>query len=458
MTPRRINHYLALPILACFCAAAGAQPTAFANERLPDDEPSGWLKIELAIVIDAQASTLESERWNPFPEARYPLNYRWLQNPARVALLGDTYPEADISSDTMGNIRLAFPDPETLIAADREARLAAELLENASLMAATESIIDDNIDIDASNDKDQLALELLDTKPADLDTDSDALTAVGRENVASDELAASETGADGTDIDYLEQEIIPPPALPTAFQTRPLEDLSLGIQSFLRETGDALVVDVAWLQAPDAANVPIVIDSSGDSTDWPQLQGFVELRRGQEIRLGVNLWWNTLGDYLPDGFTMPSPPRGPTQLTRVDAQTGMPIDPAEIKARQEQLAAYEQEKLLARSVEAKGAFPNVHNNEAEDSQEPQAELIDTSWPWRHFIHVTDTKVLPQGAVRYFDHPVIKVFSTYRELTWGEVYTLGIEDAGQTDRDAEEANNETTAPAASVIPPDQQPWE
>ena len=125
MTPMRINHYLALPILACFCAAAGAQPTEFANERLPDDEPSCWLKIELAIVIDAQASTLESERWNPFPEARYPLTYRWLENPEHVALLGDTYPEADISSDTMGNIRLAFPDTETLIAADREARRAA---------------------------------------------------------------------------------------------------------------------------------------------------------------------------------------------------------------------------------------------------------------------------------------------------------------------------------------------
>ena len=456
MTPKRINHYLALPILACFCAAAGAQPTEFANERLPDDEPSGWLKIELAIVIDAQASTLESERWNPFPEARYPLTYRWLENPEHVALLGDTYPEADISSDTMGNIRLAFPDPETLIAADREARRAAELLENASLMAATESIIDDNID--AGIETDQLALELLDTKPTDLDTDTDALTALGEETVAPNELVGLKTGADGTDIDNMEQEIIPPPALPAAFQRRPLEDLSLGIQSLLRETGDALEVDVAWVQAPDAANVPIVIDSSGDSADWPQLQGFVELRRGQEIRLGVNLWWNTSGDYLPDGFTMPSPPRGPTQLTRVDAQTGMQIDAAEIKARQEQLAAYEQEKLLARSVEAKEGFPSVHNNEPEDSQEPQAELIDTSWPWRHFIHITDTKALAEGAVRYFDHPVIKVFSTYRELTWGEVYTLGIEDAGQTDLDAEQANNETTGPAASVIPPDQQPWE
>jgi hypothetical protein len=41
--------------------------------------------------------------------------------------------------------------------------------------------------------------------------------------------------------------------------------------------------------------------------------------------------------------------------------------------------------------------------------------------------VADTRALEDGVIRYFDHPVIKIVVTHKELTWGEVYTLGYEE-------------------------------
>jgi hypothetical protein len=54
--------------------------------------------------------------------------------------------------------------------------------------------------------------------------------------------------------------------------------------------------------------------------------------------------------------------------------------------------------------------------------------------------VADTRTLEDGVVRYFDHPVIKVVVTHKELTWGEVYMLGYEE-----HEARQRAEETTDP-------------
>jgi hypothetical protein len=46
------------------------------------------------------------------------------------------------------------------------------------------------------------------------------------------------------------------------------------------------------------------------------------------------------------------------------------------------------------------------------------------WPWRHVIHIEDTVPLSENRLRYYDHPVVKVLATWRELSWYELYALG----------------------------------
>ncbi|MEY2909915.1 MAG: hypothetical protein RLZZ602_2438, partial [Pseudomonadota bacterium] len=75
-----------------------------------------------------------------------------------------------------------------------------------------------------------------------------------------------------------------------------------------------------------------------------------------------------------------------------------------------------------------------------------------SWPRRHVIQIADTRSLPEGSVRYFDHPVIKVIATWRELSWGEVYTLGHQqrEANQAQQAIREANMPKSP--GSMLPP------
>ena len=61
-----------------------------------------------------------------------------------------------------------------------------------------------------------------------------------------------------------------------------------------------------------------------------------------------------------------------------------------------------------------------------DAESPEPDVLE-DWDWRHLVHIADTRSLEAGVVRYFDHPVIKVLVTHKELTWGEVYSQGHEE-------------------------------
>jgi len=96
-----------------------------------------------------------------------------------------------------------------------------------------------------------------------------------------------------------------------------------------------------------------------------------------------------------------------------------------------------------------------HGRDNADNPEPDVTGANTTadWPWRHLIHVADTRVIPDGKVRYFDHPVIKVVAAYRDLTWAEVYALGVaefQDQAQASKKA--GDDMLTAPPTMVVPP------
>lgn len=465
---------LKLIVLLLTTATAYAQPAVrpASGGPIPDPaQPSGWLWVELAVLVDPRTEILESEFWPPFPEARYPEAYRWLLDADRLNAVDASHPHADTRQDEHGRITVEIPDPERILA---EA-IAAE--EAAALDAAQEAGPADTPPPEQAETTDApepIPLELIDVEPHGTRASVDWLDDFDLEQLTQtpdpqDSADMALTGPDET-ISMLEPEP-PPPSLPTPFLRRPVTMLAPGLTALETDTENRLELKVAWAQPAQADNLPILLDYSGDSEVWPPLQGFVQLRTRDELRLGVNLWWNTDGAYYPPEFSMPAPPTAPSQIDVIDPEEGRLLSKSEIEARQQALREIDAQKQA-------GDFPTIFIDpdtglRVGDPVDENTEVLEHGfnrvleqsfpWPWRHYIHVADTRPVPPGSVRYFDHPVLKVVATYREMTWGEVHALGDEDRKRREFDAalkaasDHRGPEATAgPRASTVPPDRQP--
>lgn len=365
---RWLNVFTAITLAPSVLAQSPSEPQA-----LDPSEPSGWLQVEIAVLTDNREQTLTSEFWPPYPEVSYPSRFRWLDNVAALNRLGEEWSEASLEQTDTGAIELRLPDPDQIItdaiSAEREAQAQAALLAE-------------------------------DTESWD-DPAGDALP-------SPDPLAIDEAA----------------PVLPTPFRWRQPEHLAQGLNAYLRATPDRLRYQAAWLQPPQTANLPILLDQ-GEYNSWPELQGFVQLRRGQTLRLGINIWLNTSAAYYPESYSMLAPPAPPARISWRAAEDDRPLTDTEARQRQLRLARF-------RSAIGAGVTPmsfvdrrpNADLGTLTETPEIAAPELGVSWPWRHLIHVADTRTLPAGTVRYFDHPVIKVIATWRELTWEEVYALG----------------------------------
>ena len=79
-----------------------------------------------------------------FPRVEYPPTYRWLLDPQYVDELRVSHPYPIIHQEPLGTIILAYPDPQVLIAAEREAQLAAQ---------ASDDLPIDAISTDVTNER-----------------------------------------------------------------------------------------------------------------------------------------------------------------------------------------------------------------------------------------------------------------------------------------------------------------
>jgi hypothetical protein len=94
---------------------------------------------------------------------------------------------------------------------------------------------------------------------------------------------------------------------PPTFEKLPLNRLAAGLERYRQQNDDAVLVATSWLQSPNSDSLPILVEPDTDSP-YPVLQGFVQLlRRDNSWRLGLNLWANTEGQYLPAIFEGCSP-------------------------------------------------------------------------------------------------------------------------------------------------------
>jgi len=439
-----VNKTLRVLLLSMVClwqVNSNAQEDQAVEVIVPDNldpnEGSGWLQMELAIVVDDREQTLTSESWPPYPKARYPVRHRRLRDPVALQGLEERYPETTITQDLEGAITLEVPDPEQVLKAELAAAAAAEASAKSAHSNAVETIdVTDSLPTEmAATAQDTIPLEMLNEPGMASGAGADWLTDY----------------TDAPPVNELEAEERRDPVLPASFVRRSPVLLQAGLRRYTETNPDRLVYSAGWLQPPGGPNLPIVLDNSGDATEWPQLQGFLQLRTGDDLRLGINVWWNTDASYLPEGFRVDAPPAAPAQYLWRDAETGVPLNSAEVEQRQTRLQEIARKKAeglpLVEYVDPNTGFFRTLEPPQRETEDPTPE---NPWPWQHFIHVADTRAIPEGYVRYFDHPVLKVIATWRELSWGEVYQLGAEERERSE--VEEAVEEAMAAPLDTTDP------
>lgn len=433
---------------------------------LPDPGTrSGWIRVEVAVLADDASSTLASETWEATPTVRYPGQWRWLTDLEEQASLLAQFPGATLTVGDRGEVTVALPPPPPPLPEPNPS--AAEQLEGTDAASVDPSI--DPVTGRASETPitDAVPLEALRAQPKQSAASGEDWLEPFAEDASLTEAAAQmQSAAEGPERERVEPsdselpvEAPEPPPEPIPFLARPTAMLEEGLSALHRQRGEGAAIQAAWVQPPGAANLPIVLDRSGDDLLWPRVQGFVELRRGSELRVGINFWLNTMGEYLPEGFAMDPPPRADQRVEVIEPDPE-PLIGTELGAGVDLAVA---PTLRAKGESATSGLPRRGNDAVAfidpetgrqklgSSENFNEETLDgDSWPYRHLIAVADTRPVPENGVRYFDHPALQVVVTWRELTWGEVWSLGEADAAKR---AELMPPTEKAEPASVVPPD-----
>lgn len=108
---------------------AHAQSRGQTEPQVPTD-PSGWLRLEVAVFIDNDERVLASETWPATPTRDYDENRRWLTEFEETAGLLDEYPGAELILHPNGSITVVEPEP--IIVKDISETDASESIDLAS--------------------------------------------------------------------------------------------------------------------------------------------------------------------------------------------------------------------------------------------------------------------------------------------------------------------------------------
>ena len=209
-----------------------------------------WFKVEL-MIFSHRAAPSGSEQWEPTPRLEYPAEFRFLVEPELVAANIATHPG--------------------------------------------ESVVD------------EFGRQIITLDSEDADTTGDS---IGNEE--------TDVGPEGQDPFAAGEQTPPVPLTPTPFIALPSSDKTFhGKAAYMQRSGRyRTLFHEAWYQpfADENRTLPIVIDRSGDTGEWPQLQGSVKIYLSRYLHIETDLWLNTDGSYLPGEWQMPAPPFGPPSL------------------------------------------------------------------------------------------------------------------------------------------------
>jgi hypothetical protein len=156
---KQLTKQALLSLLASLLATAVvSQERGEALATVPEysDEPSGWVRIEVAIFADSNATTLNAETWEHAPTLRYPESRRWLTRYDEIKALMDEWGESAVTVNADGSIDVV-PEPiiepvieaaqetsEPLIDGELEGESMETTMGNASLQVSDDSGI--NVD------------------------------------------------------------------------------------------------------------------------------------------------------------------------------------------------------------------------------------------------------------------------------------------------------------------------
>lgn len=189
-----------------------------------------------------------------------------------------------------------------------------------------------------------------------------------------------------------------------------------------RSGGRTVLFHESWVQpvSAEADSIPIVLDHSGDTREWPRLQGTIRFFLSRYLQVETNLWMNTAGEYLPGTWRMPAPPFGPPSLVIEEEE------PVDIAAVIDELPAEAELPVPAGATPAAaspqtglppGAVPGA------ESQEMQEVAAVPVYPYRHAVLLKQSRRMRSMEVHYIDHPLMGVIIKFTPVTTQELNTI-----------------------------------
>jgi hypothetical protein len=198
------------------------------------------------------------------------------------------------------------------------------------------------------------------------------------------------------------------PALPTPFVILgDSEQQFRGKAAYMQRSGRyRILFHETWLQPVTERSraLPIILDQSGDTGQWPELQGSIQLHLSRYLHLETNLWLNTNGDYLPGSWRMPAPPLGPSSATEEPQESDLYIIPEEGGSEPAQEDSWQEESWQETSPE-------------------DAEVLGPVYPFRHAILLQQKRRMRSTEVHYVDHPMLGVVAKLTPLTAQDLESL-----------------------------------
>lgn len=191
------------------------------------------------------------------------------------------------------------------------------------------------------------------------------------------------------------------PLRPTPFIALPSSQLEFrGKAAYMQRSGGyRTLFHETWVQPVrhEASALPLILDRSGDTGQWPRLQGSIKLYLSRYLHIQTNLWLNTAGDYLPGLWRMPAPPLGPPSLIIEEL-------PAELEPE-------------AESPPAGWAVADGEDELAGDPNEAllAEEELGPVYPFRHAVLLQQKRRMRSTEVHYLDHPLFGLVVTLKPL-------------------------------------------
>ena len=285
-----------------------------------------WFKVELMVFSQETQARYTEEQWAPFPELAYPGEARFIIEPARIAANLEEY----------GGVSRI----------DERGRQVINL----------------------------------DAQPGD-----------SQDIPYRDEIdGAAPNGTSGVGATPGEEE----DAGPEPFVVLPAAELEFaGKTAYMQRNGPyRILFHQAWLQPVwEGADGPsIILDRSGDTEQWPRLQGSIRLSLSRYLHLETNLWLNTSGEYLPGQWRMPAPPLAPPSLI----VEGLP----------------EPEEEPYFLTPADEPVPGI--DDGENLEEPE-----DAYPFRHAVLLSQKRRMRSEEVHYIDHPLLGAVVKVTPYEW-----------------------------------------